>query len=262
MNRIDELFAKKKQHILSIYCTAGFPKLEDTIPLLESLQAHGADLAEIGMPFSDPLADGPVIQQSSVRALENGMNLELLFLQLAHGRKNIRIPLILMGYLNPVLQFGMDRFVQSCARTGIDGVILPDLPPMEYTRHYQGLFESSGVHLIFLVTPETNLERIRQIDRLSKGFVYLVSASSTTGGQQDRAAVERFLSRIGEMNLNNPVLTGFGIRDRDSFELACRYGRGAIIGSAYIRAITDAPDLEKATARFMDELIGNKIGTP
>lgn len=255
MNRIDGLFAEKKDHILSVYYTAGYPRLNDTLEVLKSLQAHGADLVEIGMPFSDPLADGPVIQQSSVQALANGMSLDKLFIQLKDCRREIRLPLILMGYLNPVLQFGMERFVEHCADREIDGVILPDLPLKEYEKHYQSVFESSGLHMIFLITPETQAERIREIDQLSRGFIYMVSSSSTTGRDKDPAGLEAYYDRINRMKLNHPVLTGFGIRDKPSFERACRYSQGAIIGTAFIRALGGNQPVNEATGSFLGSIL-------
>ncbi len=255
MNRIDRLFAEKKDHILNIYCTAGFPAPGDTRKVLSALQAHGADMIEIGIPFSDPLADGPVIQQSGKQALENGMTLTLLFEQLKGFRADIHLPLLLMGYLNVILQYGVERFVESCAATGIDGVILPDLPPDEYKAIYEPLFKKHNIHFIFLITPETTEERVRMIDRISSGFIYLVSSSSTTGKAKDLSAQEDYFKRIRGMQLKNPALVGFGIRDQESFELACKYASGAIIGSAYIKALQSAGEVDQATRKFIQTIV-------
>lgn len=255
INRIDKLFEEKDGGILSIYMTAGYPDLNDTSSLLQALQKYGADMVEIGIPFSDPLADGPVIQQSSQRALKNGMSLELLFDQLKEIRNSIHIPLLMMGYLNPVLQMGMERFLSRCRDTGIDGVIIPDLPPGEYETHYRDLFKKYGIYHSLLVTPNTDPERIEKIASLSDGFLYLVSASSTTGA---RASVgdkqEEYFQRLKEMKLGIPGLIGFGISSRKTFLTACKYARGAIIGSAFIKALGASQTLEEAVESFMKEL--------
>ena len=254
MNRIDQLFASKQTGILNIYCTAGFPALEDTLPVMTALQAHGADMIELGMPFSDPLADGPVIQDSSTRALQNGMSLKKLFAQLKDFRKNIHVPVILMGYLNPVMQFGIEQFLQQCAATGVDGLILPDLPMQEYEQEYRPLFEKYGLHLIFLVTPETSEARIRQIDALSKGFVYAVSSSSTTGKDKDMKGQQAYFERLKALQLKNPVLIGFGIKDKPTFDTACAYSNGAIIGTAFIKAVENAKDLDGTIKQFIQSV--------
>jgi len=254
MNRIDQLFASKQTGILNIYCTAGFPALEDTLPVMTALQAHGADMIELGMPFSDPLADGPVIQDSSTRALQNGMSLKKLFTQLKDFRKNIHVPVILMGYLNPVMQFGIEQFLQQCAATGVDGLILPDLPMQEYEQEYRPLFEKYGLHLIFLVTPETSEARIRQIDALSKGFVYAVSSSSTTGKDKDMKGQQAYFERLKALQLKNPVLIGFGIKDKPTFDAACAYSNGAIIGTAFIKALENAKDLDGTIKQFIQSV--------
>lgn len=254
MNRIDQLFASKQTGILNIYCTAGFPALEDTLPVMTALQAHGADMIELGMPFSDPLADGPVIQDSSTRALQNGMSLKKLFAQLKDFRKDIHVPVILMGYLNPVMQFGIEQFLQQCAATGVDGLILPDLPMQEYEQEYRPLFEKYGLHLIFLVTPETSEARIRQIDALSKGFVYAVSSSSTTGKDKDMKGQQAYFERLKTLQLKNPVLIGFGIKDKPTFDAACAYSNGAIIGTAFIKAVENAKDLDGTIKQFIQSV--------
>lgn len=237
-NRIDKLFAEKGEKILSIYMTAGFPSLEDTVGILEALQEGGADMVEIGMPFSDPLADGPVIQGSSQVALSNGMSLGLLFTQLENVRQKIHIPLLLMGYLNPVLQFGMENFLQRCRHVGIDGLIIPDLPPAEYESVYKKSFQEHGIHHTLLITPQTNEDRVRKIAHLSGGFLYMVADSSTTGA---RSAVQdhqlEYFQRIQSMDLDIPRLVGFGISSHETFLSACSHASGAIIGSAFIRML-------------------------
>ncbi len=255
MNRIDQLFSTKGQQILSIYYTAGFPELNDTLTILESLQQSGVDLVELGMPFSDPLADGPVIQDSSTRAIANGMRISLLFEQLKGFRDRITIPVILMGYINPVLQFGVENFCRECAAAGIDGLILPDLPMDEYESDYRPLFEKYGLHLIFLVTPETTEARIRKIDSVSKGFVYAVSSSSTTGKNKDMSSAEAYFARLKSMNLRNPVMVGFGIRDKKTFETACASCNGAIIGTAFVKAIENSTNLQTDIPAFIKGII-------
>jgi tryptophan synthase alpha chain len=251
MNRIDQLFATKKTGILNIYCTAGFPALNDTLPVMTSLQQYGADLIELGMPFSDPLADGPVIQESSTRAIKNGMSIRQLFEQLKDFRKTIHVPVILMGYLNPVLLYGIENFCKKCAEVGVDGVILPDLPMDEYESDYKTIFEQNGLHLIFLVTPETSEERIRKIDSLSRGFVYAVSSSSTTGKDKDMGDQQVYFEKLKQLQLKNPVLIGFGIKDKATFAAACAYSNGAIIGTAFIRAIENTTNLDAAIKGFI-----------
>ncbi|RPE09509.1 tryptophan synthase subunit alpha [Chitinophaga lutea] len=255
MNRIDQLFSTKGQQILSIYYTAGFPGLNDTLAILEALQQSGVDMVELGMPFSDPLADGPVIQDSSTRAIANGMRISVLFEQLKGFRDRITIPVILMGYINPVLQFGVENFCRECAAAGIDGLILPDLPMDEYESDYRPLFEKYGLHLIFLVTPETTEARIRKIDSVSKGFVYAVSSSSTTGKNKDMSSAEAYFARLKSMNLQNPVMVGFGIRDKKTFETACASCNGAIIGTAFVKAIENSTNLQTDIPAFIKGVI-------
>lgn len=257
MSRIDKLFAQKKEKVLNVYCTAGYPQLEDTLTVISALQEAGADLVEIGMPYSDPLADGPVIQASGARALHNGMTIAKLFDQLEGLRqpgllKNPDLPVVLMGYLNPLLQYGLERFCARAAAAGVDALIIPDIPMYEYEKEYRDIIERHGLNFIFLVTPETTPERIRQLDDLSSGFLYAVSSSSITGTDKDFSPVESYLKRLQDMKLKNPVLVGFGIRDKRTFETACRYTNGAIIGSAYIQALEKASDIKEATQEFLD----------
>jgi tryptophan synthase alpha chain len=251
MSRIGELFKKKGTKVLSVYCTAGFPALDSTLPVMQALQDNGADLIELGMPYSDPLADGPVIQASSTKALENGMTLALLLEQLSAMRQSIHIPVLMMGYMNPILQYGFDRFCEAAARTGIDGLILPDLPIYEFETEYGAVMRKHGLDFVFLVTPETSPERIRKVDGLSTGFLYAVSSSSTTGKDKDMGSQESYFERLIQMKLRNPVLVGFGIRDRASFEAACRHANGAIIGTAYIKALDQAKNIGEATKKFL-----------
>lgn len=239
MNRIKHLFDSKK-NILSIYFTAGYPKKADTSTIIKTLEEHGVDLLEIGLPFSDPLADGPVIQESSTKALHNGMSSEVLFEQLKDIRNEVSIPLIIMGYFNPVMQYGVEAFCKKCMEVGIDGLILPDLPLEEYQEHYQAIFEKYHLSNIFLITPQTSDERIRAIDNASNAFIYLVSTASVTGSQSGFGAdQEAYFKRISEMNLKNPLIVGFGIKDNETFNQATKYTSGAIIGTAFINSITE-----------------------
>ena len=255
MSRLSELFARKRSRVLSVYCTAGFPRLDSTMEVMQALQDHGADKIELGMPYSDPLADGPVIQASGVRALENGMSIARLFGQLAAMRASIRVPVLLMGYLNPILQYGFEKFCEAAALAGVDGLILPDLPIHEFETEYGPVIRQHGLDFVFLVTPETSEERIRKVDGLSTGFLYAVSSSSTTGGNKELGDQELYFARLQEMRLKNPVLVGFGVRDKCSFEAACRHTQGAIIGTAYIRAIEGAADIGKATKEFLGSIL-------
>jgi tryptophan synthase alpha chain len=220
------------------------------------LQENGADIIELGMPYSDPLADGEVIQKSSARALQNGMNLNVLFSQLKQLRPQVTVPVILMGYMNPVLQYGFERFCADAAAAGVDGLILPDLPEYEFEVEYGAIIKKYGLDFIFLVTPETAPERVKKLDELSSGFLYAVSSSSTTGSATNMTDVSGFLQRLGSYNLNNPVLVGFGIKDRESFRSASAYSNGAIIGTAYIRAIEGAEDVRAATKTFLSSVLG------
>jgi tryptophan synthase alpha chain len=255
VSRIRNLFQKKQIGVLNIYTTAGFPNLSDTLPIMQALQANGADLIELGMPYSDPLADGPVIQDSSSRAIANGMTLTLLFDQLKNMREAIHVPVILMGYMNPVLQFGFENFCANAAAVGVDGLILPDLPEYEFETEYGAIIRKYGLDFIFLVTPETVESRLRKLDKLSTGFLYAVSSSSTTGGNKEMTDIGDYLKRLQSMHLQNPVLVGFGIKDKATFESACAHANGAIIGSAFIKAIGEAEDVSLATKEFLDGIL-------
>ncbi|AFL80158.1 tryptophan synthase, alpha chain [Aequorivita sublithincola DSM 14238] len=239
MNRIQEKLSENKK-LLSIYFTAGYPKLDDTVEILQQLEKNGVDMVEIGLPFSDPLADGPTIQASSQVALKNGMTTELLFQQLKDVRKTVSIPLIIMGYFNPVLQFGVENFCKKCAEVGIDGLILPDLPLAEYEEHYSEIFKKYGLMNIFLITPQTYEERIRQIDNASEGFIYMVSSASVTGSSSGFGnAQEDYFKRIATLSLKNPQIVGFGINNSETFQQATKHAKGAIIGSAFIKMLSD-----------------------
>lgn len=254
MNRIEELFKEKQKDILSVYFTAGYPSINDTVKVIEELEKNGVDLMEIGIPFSDPLADGPVIQRSSEIALENGMTLKLLFQQLKGIRNKVKIPLLLMGYLNPVLQYGIEKFCKEASEIGVDGVILPDLPFDEYINEYKAIFDKYNLFNIFLVTPQTSEKRIRMIDENSKGFVYLVSSSSTTGSEKVQNDQQQYFERMKQMKLKNPTLIGFGISSSQSFKNACEYANGAIIGSAFIKAISETNDLKSSIKEFIKKI--------
>lgn len=258
MSRIKNLFERKKSQVLNVYCTAGYPQLNSTLSILHSLQANGADLVELGMPYSDPLADGPVIQASGNRALENGMTIAVLFEQLAGFRKEIQLPVILMGYMNPVLQYGFEKFCAEAAKVGVDGLILPDLPEYEFETEYGAIIQKYGLDFIFLVTPETSEDRVRKLDKLSTGFLYAVSSSATTGKDKDFTAVETYLQKLQSMQLKNPVLTGFGIKDNSTFQSACKFANGAIIGSAYIKALDEGGEIETVTHHFLSNIIQKK----
>ncbi|HEX8314753.1 MAG TPA: tryptophan synthase subunit alpha [Flavisolibacter sp.] len=255
MSRINELFKQKKEGVLNVYCTAGYPELASTLDVMQALQKAGADLIELGMPYSDPLADGPVIQASSASALQKGMTISLLFEQLRDFRKQITVPVVLMGYLNPLLQYGFEKFCAKAAEVGVDGLIIPDIPMYEYEAEYSAIVKRHGLDFIFLVTPETSEERIKKLDHLSSGFLYAVSSSSLTGSDKDFSAVESYLQRLTSMELSNPVLVGFGIKDKATFELASKYANGAIIGSAYIKALEGCNDVERTTKEFIESVL-------
>jgi len=238
MNRISQKLQEDRK-LLSIYFTAGYPELEDTMTIIRELEKNGVDMVEIGLPFSDPLADGPTIQESSTAALTNGMTTEILFQQLQHIRNTVSIPLIIMGYFNPVLQYGVEAFCKKCNEIGIDGLILPDLPFDVYLEDYETTFKKYGLLNTFLITPQTSEERIRQIDRASEGFIYMVSSASTTGAKQGFGPEQKaYFERIASLDLRNPQIVGFGISNAQTFDQATDKTKGAIIGSAFIKHLT------------------------
>lgn len=254
-NRIEKLFEEKKERILSVYFSAGFPKLNDTSEIMQCLQDSGADIIEVGIPYSDPVADGPTIQESNKVALDNGISLKLIFEQLKNIRKSVDIPIILMGYINPVLQYGVEDFCKKCTEVGVDGLILPDLPMQEYLDEYQEVFKAHGLLNIFLITPQTSDERIREIDQNSMGFIYMVSSSSTTGAKSGISTDQvSYFNRVKSMNLSNPVLIGFGISDKETFDQASEYAAGAIIGSAFINVLKKAVNLKTEIKTFIQSI--------
>jgi tryptophan synthase alpha chain len=257
MNRIDKLFRTKRQNILSIYFTAGFPTLTDTLPTIKELDKAGADMIEIGMPFSDPVADGPVIQQSNEKALSNGMTVKLLFEQLARVREKTELPLILMGYINPFFKFGMENFLNKCHMTGIDGIIIPDLPVEEYRVSYEALFEKYNIFNIFLISPQTPDERITYLDSISKGFLYMVSTAATTGAKSNFDAAQiSYFKKVNDLNLKTPRLIGFGISNNETFIQACNFANGAIIGSSFIRFLDGNGTLPENVHEFIRQIKG------
>jgi tryptophan synthase alpha chain len=249
MNRLNQLFASKKENLLSIYFTAGYPELNTTVDIAEALEKAGADFLEIGFPYSDPVADGPTIQHSSETALTNGMTLNVLFEQLKDLRQRVSIPILLMGYVNPIVQYGVERFCKQAAAVGVDGIIVPDLPMYEYEMLYSSYFEDNNLSNIFLVTPQTSEERVRKIDELSNSFIYLLSSSSITGGNlQLTDSIEDYYTRIKGMELKNPTIIGFGISDHKSFSKACEYANGAIVGSAFVKLLAQDNYMDKIPA--------------
>ena len=255
MSRIKTLFERKNERVLNVYCTAGYPQLNSTLDVMKALQANGADLIELGMPYSDPLADGPVIQHSSSIAIAYGMTIEKLFEQLKDFRNQIHVPVVLMGYMNPVLQYGFEQFCKDAAAVGVDGLILPDLPEFEFETEYGAIIKQNGLDFIFLVTPETSDERIKKLDSLSTGFLYAVSSSSTTGSDKNMTDVNAYLQKLKALQLKNPVLVGFGIKNKQTFDAACAHANGAIIGSAYIKALEGATDVAATTKNFLESII-------
>lgn len=259
MGRLSRLFQGSPlgaggRNILNVYCTAGYPQLNSTIEVMRALQKNGADIIELGMPYSDPLADGPVIQQSSTIALANGMTIKKLFEQLRDFRKEISIPVLLMGYMNPILQYGFEKFCADAATVGIDGLILPDLPEHEFETEYGAIIKERGLDFVFLVTPETSEARIKKLDELSTGFLYAVSSSSTTGREKNMTNVTKYLEELKGLKLKNPVLVGFGIKDKTTFEAACTYANGAIIGTAYIKALANGGNISEITRDFLHSI--------
>lgn len=255
MNRIDKLFQDKKNNILSVYFTAGYPKLDDTVKVIQSLEENGVDLLEIGVPFSDPMADGLVIQSSGSQALKNGMSLRVLFKQLSDIRQTVSIPLVMMSYLNPIIQFGFDNYCKEASRCGVDGLIIPDLPFAEYMESYRSVAEKYGLHIIMLITPETSEKRIKLIDRNTSGFIYMVSAATVTGAR-DKFSNENldYFRRVNEIQLNNPRLIGFGISNKETFKAACREASGAIIGSKFISLLDSEESIDAAAKKLITSI--------
>lgn len=255
MNRINQLFSSKTRDILSIYFCAGHPTLDSVVNIITTLQKNSVDMIEIGIPFSDPMADGPVIQNAATKALRNGMSLENLFSQLKDIRKEVNIPLVLMGYLNPIMQYGFEKFCASCKETGIDGMIIPDLPFNEYMENYKKIAESYDVRVIMLITPETSEERIRLIDTNTNGFIYMVSSAAITGAQKDFDSKKRdYFKKINAMGLLNPRMVGFGISNKQTFDAACENASGGIIGSKFVSLMEEEQDAEKAIKKLLKDL--------
>lgn len=254
MNRIDQTFEDKGSDLLNVYFTAGYPELGDTLRIATALDQNGADLIEIGIPFSDPVADGPTIQESSEKALADGMTLALLFEQLADLRKHVSVPVLLMGYINPILQYGFERFCEKCKEVGIDGLILPDLPMYEYQMHYKAVLEEHGLYNIFLISPQTGEARIREIDDHSQGFIYMVSSAAITGAKSNISDnQEAYFQRVNDMNLKRKLLIGFGISNHETYAKACQYASGAIIGSAFIKQLKEDSS-EEAIKNFIENI--------
>ena len=256
MPTLQDLFAKKKKNVLNMYFTAGYPSLESTTEVLMALQDAGADIIEVGIPYSDPIADGPVIQASNMQAIENGISIEKVFTQLESIKEKITAPIILMGYLNPVMQYGFEAFCKRANAIGVTGIILPDIPLTVFENEYKAILKKYDLSLIWLITPQTSEERIRKIDKLSTGFVYAVSSASVTGTEKNNEGQDTYFKRIQAMKLKNPVLIGFGIKDKLSFDNAAQYCNGAIIGSAYINAIKNSKDINGDTTLFVGSIVG------
>jgi len=255
MNRINKLFQKKNKKILSIYFTAGYPRINDSVDIIKALDKNGVDMIEVGIPFSDPIADGPIIQNSSTIAIKNGMNMSLLFDQLKNIRSTTQIPIILMGYINPIIQFGYDKFVDKLIDCGIDGVILPDLPLLEYKKELKPFFDKNNISFISLISPNTSIERVKEIDQISDGFLYVVSSSSITGQNNLFDANQiKYFNSLNNIFLKNPKIIGFGISDKKSFDMACNYSNGAIIGTKFINSL-DVLNLNKSIEKFINSIL-------
>jgi tryptophan synthase alpha chain len=255
MNRINKLFQKKNKKILSIYFTAGYPRINDSVDIIKALDKNGVDMIEVGIPFSDPIADGPIIQNSNTIAIKNGMNMSLLFDQLKNIRSNTQIPIILMGYINPIIQFGYDKFVDKLIECGIDGVILPDLPLLEYKKELKPFFDKNNISFVSLISPNTSIERVKEIDQISDGFLYVVSSSSITGQNNLFDANQiKYFNSLNNIFLKNPKIIGFGISDKKSFDMACNYSNGAIIGTKFINSL-DVLNLNKSIEKFINSIL-------
>ena len=256
LNRLTKLFENNRENLLTVYFTAGYPKLDDTETIICSLAESGVNIIEIGIPYSDPLADGPVIQESGMAAIDNGMTLQVLFKQLTDIRTKTQVPLILMGYFNQLLQYGVDKFLDDCVKTGIDGLIIPDLPLMEYEQFYKDKLTQRNISISFLITPQTEESRIHKVDALSTGFIYVVSDSSITGMKTGISSQQiSYFERIKSLQLSTPQLIGFGISDRESYLTASKYANGAIIGSAFIKHLKDKNEVDKATSDFINLIL-------
>lgn len=255
MNRINKLFQEKNKEVMSIYFPAGFPEKDSTMNVLQALQRNGVNMVEIGIPFSDPMADGPVIQQATQKALNNGMSLRLLFSQLKNMRQTIDIPVVLMGYLNPIMQYGFEEFCKSCCSVGVDGVIIPDLPFSDYIKEYKEIADIYDIKVIMLITPETSEDRIIEIDNHTDGFIYMVSSASTTGAQDSFGEnIISYFSRINNMKLNNPRLIGFGISNKATKDAATDYANGIIIGSKFVKLLEEYGNADKAMKKIKSAL--------
>ena len=256
LNRLTKWFESNRENLLTVYFTAGYPKLDDTETIICALAESGVNIIEIGIPYSDPLADGPVIQESGMAAIDNGMTLQVLFNQLADIRTKTQVPLILMGYFNQLLQYGVDKFLDDCVKTGIDGLIIPDLPLMEYEQFYKDKLTQRNISISFLITPQTEESRIHKVDALSTGFIYVVSDSSITGMKTGISNQQiSYFERIKSLQLKTPQLIGFGISDRESYLTASKYANGAIIGSAFIKHLKGKNEVDKATADFINLIL-------
>lgn len=255
MNRINQLFQDKKKNVFSLYFCAGYPTLDSTVEIIETLEKKGVDLLEIGIPFSDPIADGPVIQNATHQSLKNGMNLRLLFDQLRDIRKHVKMPLVIMGYLNPIFQFGFEKFCKACAECGIDGMIIPDLPFKNYIEEFKPIADRYDLKMIMLITPETEEERIRLIDEHTDGFIYMVSSAATTGAQKSFGdPLQEYFNRVNQMNLKNPRMIGFGISNKQTLETARANASGTIIGSKFVTLQGTCPDTATAFDQLMEAL--------
>ena len=257
MDRIEQLFSNKKKDIFSVYFTAGFPKLNDSVEIIKTLQEEGVDMIEIGIPYSDPMADGPVIQNSSQIALNNGISQKILFEKLKNIRKDVHIPLILMGYLNTAMQYGFENLCRKAVEIGIDGFIIPDIPLDVYMEEFKPMIEKYGLRFILLITPETSEERVRQIDAVSSGFVYMVSSAATTGSQSSfNNEKQIYFKRIADMKLKNPLMVGFGVSNKETFQAACAYANGAIVGSEFIKSLQEHKTIKEAVNMLLKKIKG------